>query len=80
MRHQLEGSGASRGMALGRARLEQPSRFLVDETPLEQSEVAGELQRLDNALPARATNCVACVTSWQDRWRARLRNSSMHTA
>lgn len=50
MRHQLEGSGASRGMALGRARLEQPSRFLVDETPLEQSEVAGELQRLDNAL------------------------------
>ncbi|TAH40232.1 MAG: phosphoenolpyruvate--protein phosphotransferase [Gammaproteobacteria bacterium] len=50
MRHQLEGSGASRGMALGRARLEQPSRFLVDETPLDQSEVAGELQRLDNAL------------------------------
>lgn len=50
MRHQLEGSGASRGMALGRARLEQPSRFLVDETPLDQSEVSGELQRLDNAL------------------------------
>lgn len=50
MRHQLEGNGASRGMALGRARLEQPSRFLVDESPLEQSEVATELHRLDKAL------------------------------
>ncbi|HPG94877.1 MAG TPA: phosphoenolpyruvate-utilizing N-terminal domain-containing protein, partial [Dokdonella sp.] len=50
MRHLLEGSGASRGMALGRARLEQPSRFLVDETPLEQGEVAAELERIDQAL------------------------------
>ncbi|WP_422241363.1 phosphoenolpyruvate--protein phosphotransferase, partial [Dokdonella sp.] len=49
-RHLLEGSGASRGMALGRARLEQPSRFLVDETPLEQGEVAAELERIDQAL------------------------------
>ncbi len=52
MRLILEGSGASRGMALGRARLEQPSRFLVDNTPLEQSEVADELLRIDQALAA----------------------------
>ena len=50
MRLILEGSGASRGMALGRARLEQPSRFLVDETPLAESEVAAELLRIDYAL------------------------------
>lgn len=52
MRLILEGSGASRGMALGRARLEQPSRFLVDDTPLDQSEVADELVRIDRALAA----------------------------
>lgn len=50
MRLILEGNGASRGMALGRARLEQPSRFLVDETPLEQAEVEAEVQRIDEAL------------------------------
>ena len=37
-------------MALGRARLEQPSRFLVDNTPLAQADVAAELSRIDNAL------------------------------
>ncbi len=50
MRLILTGSGASRGKALGRARLEQPSRFLVDETPLDHAEVADELERLDAAL------------------------------
>ncbi len=50
MRLVLTGTGASRGKALGRARLEQPSRFLVDETRLEESEVGNELQRLDHAL------------------------------
>ena len=50
MRLILDGNGASRGMALGRARLEQPSRFLVDETPLGQEDVPGELQRFDEAL------------------------------
>ena len=37
-------------MALGRARLQQPSRFLVDESPLEQSDVAEELRRIDLAI------------------------------
>lgn len=37
-------------MALGRARLQQPSQFLVDETPLQASEVEAELQRIDSAL------------------------------
>ena len=50
MRLVLTGSGASRGRALGRARLEQPSRFLVDETPLEEADVSAELARLDHAL------------------------------
>ncbi len=50
MRLVLTGSGASRGKALGRARLEQPSRFLVDESRLDQSEVPAELARLEQAL------------------------------
>ena len=50
MRLVLTGSGASRGKALGRARLEQPSRFLVDESRLDQAEVPAELARLDLAL------------------------------
>jgi phosphoenolpyruvate-protein phosphotransferase (PTS system enzyme I) len=37
-------------MALGRARLEQPSRFLVDDTPLDESDIADELLRIDHAL------------------------------
>jgi len=37
-------------MALGRARLEQPSRYLVDERPLAAEDVAAELERLDRAL------------------------------
>jgi len=46
----LTGSGASRGKALGRARLEQPSRFLVDETRLDEADIAAELARLEHAL------------------------------
>jgi len=37
-------------MALGRARLEQPSRYLIDERPLGGAEVDAELARLDRAL------------------------------
>jgi phosphotransferase system enzyme I (PtsI) len=36
-------------MALGRARLEQPSRYLVDERPLNEAEVEGEVERLRRA-------------------------------
>ncbi len=50
MRFTLTGNGAARGMALGRARLEQPSRYLIDERPLAAEDVAGELERLDRAL------------------------------
>lgn len=50
MRLIIKGNGASRGMALGRARLEQPSRYLVDETRLEQAGVEAELKRIDAAL------------------------------
>jgi len=46
----LTGTGASRGMALGRARLEQPSRFLVDERPLAADEVEAEVERLRAAI------------------------------
>lgn len=50
MRFVLTGSGASRGMALGRARLQHPSRYLVDERPLPEDEVDSELDRLKRAI------------------------------
>lgn len=50
MRAVLSGSSAARGMSLGRARLEHPSRPLVDETLLEAHEIDEELRRLDAAL------------------------------
>ncbi len=50
MRLVLSGSGASRGMALGRARLEQPRRFPVDDSRLQADEVDVELERLEFAL------------------------------
>ncbi len=50
MRFVLTGSGASRGMALGRARLEHPNRYLVDDRPLPEHEVDAEIERLKRAL------------------------------
>ncbi|MBA8885069.1 phosphoenolpyruvate--protein phosphotransferase [Dokdonella fugitiva] len=52
MRLVLTGLGASRGMALGRARLEQPSRYLVDDRPLAEAEVDAEVERLRQAIAA----------------------------
>ena len=55
MRFTLTGNGAARGMALGRARLEQPSRYLIDERPVAAEDVDTELARLNRAvLTARA--------------------------
>ncbi len=53
MRLTAIGSGAARGMALGRARLEQPSRYLVDARPLDADEIDEEVEHLDKAV-ARA--------------------------
>ncbi|GLQ96993.1 phosphoenolpyruvate--protein phosphotransferase [Dyella mobilis] len=50
MRQILSGTMASRGMTLGRARLVQPSRYLVDTRPLTEEEVASELEHLHAAL------------------------------
>ncbi|HWU52841.1 MAG TPA: phosphoenolpyruvate-utilizing N-terminal domain-containing protein, partial [Tahibacter sp.] len=50
MRIVLGGIGASRGMVLGRARLVQPSQFIIDETPLEPAEIEAEAARLQQAL------------------------------
>jgi phosphotransferase system enzyme I (PtsI) len=50
MRHVLPGTVASKGMALGRARLVQPSRYAVDTRPLAEHEVEAELDRLHRAL------------------------------
>ncbi|GLQ92287.1 phosphoenolpyruvate--protein phosphotransferase [Dyella acidisoli] len=50
MRQILSGTMASRGMTLGRARLVQPSRYLVDTRPLTEEEVPSELERLHAAL------------------------------
>ncbi|MBD8899860.1 phosphoenolpyruvate--protein phosphotransferase [Rhodanobacter sp. DHG33] len=50
MRHVLPGTPASRGMALGRARLVRPSRYAVDNRPLAEDEVEAELEHLHRAL------------------------------
>lgn len=50
MRIVLAGISASRGMVLGRARLVQPSQFIIDETPLEPAEIEAEAARLQQAL------------------------------
>ncbi|AIF47138.1 phosphoenolpyruvate--protein phosphotransferase [Dyella japonica] len=50
MRQVLTGTTAARGMALGRARLVQPSRYLVDTRPLNEDEIDVELERLHRAL------------------------------
>ena len=50
MRQILSGTMASRGMTLGRARLVQPSRYLVDTRPLAEEEISSELERLHTAL------------------------------
>ncbi|WP_300615755.1 phosphoenolpyruvate--protein phosphotransferase [Dokdonella sp.] len=50
MRSVLTGTGAARGMALGRARLEHPSRYLVDDSPLAEHEIEDELERLRRAI------------------------------
>ena len=52
MRHVLTGTVAAHGMALGRARLVQPSRYAVDTRPLAEDEVDSELLRLHEALDA----------------------------
>ncbi|RDS83050.1 phosphoenolpyruvate--protein phosphotransferase [Dyella monticola] len=50
MRQILSGTMASRGMTLGRARLVQPSRYLVDTRPLTEEEIPSELEQLHKAL------------------------------
>ena len=50
MRQILPGTVAAHGMALGRARLVQASRYAVDTRPLEENEIVGELQLLHQAL------------------------------
>jgi len=46
----LDGHGAARGMALGRARLVHPSKIVVDERPLAHNEIEREIRHLENAL------------------------------
>jgi phosphoenolpyruvate-protein phosphotransferase (PTS system enzyme I) len=50
MRQVLPGTVAARGMALGRARLVQPSRYAVDTRPLGEEEVEAEIENLHRAL------------------------------
>ncbi|MEO8669763.1 MAG: phosphoenolpyruvate--protein phosphotransferase [Tahibacter sp.] len=50
MRIVLTGIGASRGMALGRARLVQPSQFIIDESLLEPHLIEAEATHLQAAL------------------------------
>ncbi|MEO8778698.1 MAG: phosphoenolpyruvate--protein phosphotransferase [Rhodanobacter sp.] len=50
MRQILSGTIAAHGMALGRARLVQASRYSVDTRPLEENEIVGQLLLLHQAL------------------------------
>lgn len=50
MRRVLPGTAAASGMALGRARLEQPARFTIDTTPLAADDIEDEVARLERAL------------------------------
>lgn len=55
MRHVLTGTQAARGMALGRARLVQPSVFAVDTRMLDEAEVGPEIDRLHKAIATART-------------------------
>jgi phosphotransferase system enzyme I (PtsI) len=50
MRHVLSGTVAAHGMALGRARLVQPSRYSVDTRPLAEEEVEEQIELMHRAL------------------------------
>lgn len=52
MRRQLRGTTASRGLALGRARVLQPQALAVEETRIGADQVESELARLHAALAA----------------------------
>lgn len=53
MRRLVEGTGASRGLALGRARVRQPRALDLEEERIDPAKVDEEIDRLDRAL-ARA--------------------------
>jgi phosphotransferase system enzyme I (PtsI) len=46
----IGGTGAARGMALGRARLARPSQPRIDERPLAENEIEPEVERLRAAM------------------------------
>lgn len=50
MRRVLPGIVAASGMALGRARLEQPARFTIDTSPLSENDIEAEVARLERAI------------------------------
>lgn len=66
MRTVLTGSGAARGMTLGRALLRQPSRYPIDERILGEDEVEGELLRLQAAIAAARRELKTLGDSLQD--------------
>ncbi|HET8899808.1 MAG TPA: phosphoenolpyruvate--protein phosphotransferase, partial [Rhodanobacteraceae bacterium] len=58
MRRVLSGLAAARGMALGRARLVQPGQLSVDKSPLPESQIDSEIERLDSALSSARNELV----------------------
>jgi phosphotransferase system enzyme I (PtsI) len=52
LRVQLEGAGAARGLAAGRARVLYPTRFEIDREPLEPGDTEAEVARFLRALDA----------------------------
>jgi len=50
MRFTIKGSVASRGMVLGRAHLQQPNQIVVDQRPIDKTEIDQEIFNLNEAL------------------------------
>ena len=73
MRFTLTGNGAARGMALGRARLEQPSRYLIDERPLAAEEVEASSSGSTRALALARAELAALREKLHGVLRARSR-------
>jgi phosphotransferase system enzyme I (PtsI) len=59
LRRELAGSGASKGLALGRAQVREPHMLDVEERRVAEEQVEAEIERLHGAVAAAAAELVA---------------------
>ena len=79
MRRALAGVGASKGLALGRARVRHPHVLTLSEETIAPEAIEAELARLDNAMQAARDELAGCAKSSTARWRRRSASSSTCT-